>query len=216
MRTTRVNKEGREYAFHDSTRFLIQAGDSTSPEPRTLFRADRVLAPCQAGKELIRGHDFNLWPDAPAAQPVATIRRQGPGSEFSFTYNVQGPDGTLLGTITRKGLKPFPPARARWILRPADQPEAVARKGRLILWWLWLFLFPLTVALYAASAISNGSGSAAPPPRRLILRANRCPILDYRPRKNRYLNPNPALDPRLTAALILIHSRTTLDTSQVF
>lgn len=214
------NHKGTGLPTYDLNKFLIQAGDSTSPEPRTLFLANRQRGAGQEQEgEDWRGHDFDLWPADPGRSrvPVAIVRR-GPGpdgflKEDSFTYQVLQPDGVPLGSITRERLRFLPPKRARWTLHPVGRQPATARKGGLVRWWIWLAAFPLTAVYYVATAVTS-MGEGTPAPRRLILRSGRRPVLDYRPRKNRYANPSPDLDPRLVAALMLIHSKAALDARQ--
>ncbi|MEO3744899.1 hypothetical protein [Plantactinospora sp. B5E13] len=141
---------------------------------------------------------------------LCTVQPTGPES-----YQVSGPDGFPLATITRRPGRfwPWPwPRRIRWTLTPAA-PGAPTYTGRVGSWYTWLVYVvfaPLWIPCYAAIVVSmilsSGGGDMPDGPTRTRWRApGHGTALEYRGvNKVYHLDPR-RLDHRVAYAQAVLH-----------
>lgn len=165
--------------------------------------ADQVDAYANARKHGARS--FAIWEDRHRTRRLASVYTAQGHTARRAAYLVHGAVGELIGTVTLEKASAIPPHRTRWTIRPGNEPPAVARKGKVIWWWVWYLFLPLMVLTAVLSFFSSsGSGLAAGTPKRTIWRRNGKTVLDYRS-AGTYRDPVPFLDARFAIALVALH-----------
>jgi hypothetical protein len=152
------------------------------------------------------GRSYAIWQDPHRQTRLAAVRTRGDSTKQLSAYEVYGAANEPIGLITYRRATAFPPRRTHWIINQAGQESPIiAKKGRVIWWFVWYLCFPLMIATVIISLFGSGDGIAAGTPKRLIWRRHRERALDYRPFRDSYRSPAPWLDPRLATALIALH-----------
>jgi hypothetical protein len=205
-----VDKKGRPRRVADDSGAPYVVRTAGAGDTRALAYVERDI-PAERLDEYLKDRkrgvrSFVLWQDQYRSRRLGTVRTAPHTVAAKATYTVHGPAGEQLGTVTVEKATVFPPHRARWIVEQAGQAPAVARKGRVIWWWLGLLLLPILAVLAVIAVLGDSGGDVPAPgtPKRTIWRSGTEAVLDYRS-SGTYHDPAPWLAPQLTAALIALH-----------
>lgn len=207
-KSTHPKKNGsRQVADGDGLPYAVTARGSG--DTRVLAYVERDCAPEQvdayvnARKQGMRS--FAVWTDRYRSHRLASVRTEPGHTARRAVYLVHGAAGELIGTVTVEKASVFPPRRTLWTIRPGNEPPAVAKKGRVIWWWVWFLFLPLMVVTVVLSVFaSSGDGLTSGTPKRTIWRRNGKMVLDYRS-AGTYHVPGQSLDTRLAIALVALH-----------
>jgi len=150
---------------------------------------------------------FAMWTDPHRRHLWARVVTSSAAEGQPAHYDVYGPAGECVGSITRERSFSCGHVRTRWTVQPAGGPVAVGYKGRWFWWCMWWLIFPFQSVLAVASLLGGG-GDLFRTPRRVRYFAGRTCVLDYGSGfEARHLTAETeGWDPRILAALTALHS----------